>query len=94
MPFRQATATTTPEQVVAFNPKRSTCVIRNASGAVCYISNDQANVVASGWPLAANDFVSFIKAWGDDTAAAIYVQTAALTSDLRIQESFGPVKTE
>jgi len=89
MPFRQETATTTAQQVVAYNAKRSGCVVRNASGATCYISNDAAGVLAGGWPLVAGDFIAFIKRDGDDSAAAIYAQTAALTTDLRIQESFG-----
>jgi len=91
MPFRQETATTTAQQVVAYNSKRSTCVIRNASGATVYISNDVVGIVSAGWPLAPGDFVGFIRKDGDDSAAAIYAQTAAATTDLRIQESFGEV---
>jgi hypothetical protein len=91
MPFRQWTATTTAQQVVAFNAKRSTIVIRNASGATVYISIDSTGVVTAGWPLAPGDFVGFIQRDGDDSAAAIYAQTAAATTDLRIQESYGEV---
>jgi len=91
MPFRQETATTTAAQLVPFNSRRSALTIRNASGAVVYISNDVRLVTAQGWPLAVGDFTSFIKADGDDSAAAVYAQTLAATSDLRIQESFGKV---
>jgi hypothetical protein len=94
MPFRQTTATTTAQQVVAYNSKRTALSIRVASGNPVYISNDITDVTGSGWPLASGDFISFLASDGDDATAAVYAQTAALTGDLRIQESYGGVPKE
>jgi len=94
MPFRKETAGTTAKQIVAYNAERSVLAIRNVSGATVYISNDAGAITTEGWPMAPGDFVSFLKLYGDDTAAAVYAQTVAATTDMRIQESFGRVLTE
>ena len=91
MPFRQVTVSTTPTQIAPYNPKRSTIVIRNVAGAVCYISDSEVAIVTKGFPLNVGEALSLVRRDGDQPEYALWGQTAADTADLRVIEQFGEV---
>lgn len=89
MAFRTVTVGTTLTEILPFNPKRTAYTIKNYVGGTVFVSNDQTNIVAQGFPLAVGDFISMILAWGDEPADQLYAQMSAGSTDLRIEESFG-----
>jgi len=91
MPFRQVTVGTTVTNIVPYNEKRSTIIIRNVSGSTCYIHDSQVDVISKGFPLDVGDVLSLIKKDGDQPEYALYGQTSTGTADLRIIEQYGEV---
>lgn len=90
MAFRQFTATTTVQEMVAFNAHRTAITIKNFSGGTVFIDQDRSSVTGKGFPLAVGDFLTLTLELGDEPAEALYCQMLAATTDLRVEESFGP----
>ena len=90
MAYRQATATTSVAELVPANRMRTAVTVKNFSGSTAFISQDRSNVTGQGFPLAVGDFLTLTLALGDEPYDALYTQTLAATSDLRIEESFAP----
>lgn len=89
MQYRAFTATTTPQQCVPYNPKRVGLIVRSNSAQQVFLSGDPTAVTTQGFFLNQNDALTLQAFMGDDPREPVFCQTAALTTDLRIVESFG-----
>lgn len=78
-------------QIVPYNKQRTGILIRNTGPATAFLSNDQTDLLDTGYPLASGEFVAFLSADGDVPELQLYAVTAAAAADLRIVETFGEV---
>ena len=88
MPTRSHVAITAITQAIFWHPKRKSLVIVNQDADRAFISENPANVSTDGIPLTQNGSLSITKALGGDPTLARWVQTAAGSSRLSIQEDF------
>jgi hypothetical protein len=91
--FRPVSVSSQVTQIVPYNPKRVGLLLRNYSGSEVFLSNDQVDVLNSGYPLAVGEFISFLTADGDVPELALYAVTASGTANLRVVETYGEVKS-
>jgi len=89
MPYGQVIVSTTPTQIVTYNPKRTTLIVRNVSGSDCYISDSQQNITSKGFLLSVGEVISFVKKDGDQPEYPLYAQTTTGTADIRWIEQYG-----
>lgn len=89
--FCQLTVPITAYQIVPYNKKRVGILIKNYSGNLVFISNDQQDPLGQGFPLAVGDYLSFIKTDGDIPELQVYAIASGGTSDVRVVETFGEV---
>lgn len=90
MAFRQVTADTNVQEIVSFQKNRTAVTIKNFSGGTVFISQDKADITSIGFPLAVGDFLTLSLDRGDEPANALYAQMLVGTTDLRLEESYGP----
>jgi hypothetical protein len=87
--FHVVTATTTLAQLIPYNKKRVGILLKVMSGQPCYVSNDQTDVAATGFPLAVGEYLSLMSRDGDVPELALYGLTLLATTNVRIIETFG-----
>ena len=87
--FRVVTVTTDLVQLVPYNKKRVGILLKVMSGQPCYLSNDQTDVAATGFPLSIGEYLSLMSRDGDVPELALYGLTLLATTNLRIIETFG-----
>ncbi|MEM4761498.1 MAG: hypothetical protein QW230_00790 [Thermofilum sp.] len=86
MIFRVVVVGTSPQKIVAFNPRRTSLTIINNSFSTVYISRDPINVKETGYPLYPRDEVLLLQEEGDDPSAELYAQCESTGCELRIHE--------
>lgn len=86
--FYNATITTTTTQIVPYNAKRTTLLIKNQSGQTIFVSTDQTEITTRGYPLAVGEFMAAVKVDGDVPELQMYAATSVGTSDVRIVETY------
>lgn len=78
------------KQILPYNPRRVTLLIRVIEGTGIYISHERGNVDATGMLLLYGDALSFNKAWGDETELELNaMNTTANEAKIAIWESYG-----
>jgi len=87
--FHVVTVTTDLAQLVPYNKQRVGILLKVLSGQPCYLSNDQTDVAATGFPLATGEYLSLMSRDGDVPELALYGLTLLATTNLRIIETFG-----
>lgn len=89
MAMYPVSVSTSSTEIARYNEKRTSLVILNNGLNVVFISQDEANILANGYPLDPGGAVSFTEIDGDEPALRIYGQTSAGTSDVRVTEGYG-----
>ena len=89
MAMRAVIIGTVATQIVGVNKARRSLVFRNNGAATIFISNDQADIVASGFPVLVNQSVVFAARDGDEPWLPVYGQVSAGSENGRVVEQFG-----
>jgi hypothetical protein len=90
--FYQASVGTSVVQIVSYNRGRSGVLVRNYSGATCFVSPDGSDPLTTGYPVAEGEFLALLRTEGDAPELQLYGQCSSGTADLRIVESFGELR--
>lgn len=89
MPTRPVTVTTTAEQIVAYNNKRTAASFTNNGSNTIFVSEDQANLATDGYPIPVGGALDLVRALGDEPQLEWFALVAAGTENLRVLEAFG-----
>lgn len=89
MPFRSVTVTPGTREAAGDNRRRRTLSLANNGGGTCFFSQDPSNVLTAGLPLGVGQVVTLTREDGDEPELPVYVDVAAGSVDLRVQESVG-----
>jgi hypothetical protein len=89
--FRRQEVDTSVIQIVPYNEKRTTLLIRVESGGPCYISNDPTDVQTKGYPLYTGEYISFLKRDGDIPEFELFAVSPGGITVLKIIEGYGEV---
>ena len=89
MPTRPVTVTTSPEVVLPYNNQRTTASLANEGSATVFVSEDETNITANGYPIAAGGALDLIRALGDEPQNTLFIQSSAGGEDVRVLEAFG-----
>ncbi len=88
MAFRQVNVDATVRKLAAFEPKRRTLSLVNLGTARLFVSYDEQNIIAEGFPVDPGVMLSFSEIDGDDARLALFGQTAGTSDDVRVEEGF------
>lgn len=89
MPTRPITVTTSAGRLCDSNQRRTAVSLINNGGTDIFVSDDETNILAAGFPLAAGAAVDVVRALGGKPQDALWGIVAAGTEDMRIWEAFG-----
>lgn len=89
MPMFSRLVDTTVTQLVGYNERRASLVLFNNGVNTVFVSENEADILTQGFPLAPGGSIGFVHLDGDEPELRYYGQTAAGSSDVRIVEGFG-----
>ena len=80
--------TTSETEIVSYSKDRTAISIFNNGTITCYISQDQQNIIAEGYPLEPGASVTYKGSPNTSPQDPVYGQCATLSTDLRVKEVF------
>jgi len=89
MPTFPVTIGTSATPVLPYNNRVTSAAFFNNSTETIYISNDETNIVADGWPIAVGASLSLIRALGDEPHLRWFGQSAGGNDNLRVLVAHG-----
>ena len=89
MPTRPVTVGTTATPVFVHNNRRTAWSLANEDTATIFVSEDETNVLAGGYPILAGGALDNLRALGGEPQNVLFAISAAGSADLRVLESFG-----
>lgn len=96
MPTRPVTVGTGPERILSYNNKRTAASFTNNGSNTIFVSEDEADLLNSGYPIAVGGALDLVRGLGDEPQLGWFAIVAAGTENLRVLEAFGelPVLVE
>lgn len=89
MSFKPVTVTTVVESVVDWNPRRRGIAFFNNGSATVFVSQDETNVAADGFPVAPGVTILFSSDEHDEPEMALFAVADSGSQNCRVQESVG-----
>lgn len=89
MPTRPITVGTGAGQILSYNNKRTTASFTNNGNNTIFVSEDQSDLAANGYPIPVGGALDLVRALGDEPQLEWFALVAAGTENLRVLEAFG-----
>lgn len=91
MPTRPVTVGTGATPILSYNNKRTTASFTNNGSNTIFVSEDQRDIAANGYPILVGGALDLIRALGDEPQIEWFGLVAAGTENLRVLEAFGEI---
>lgn len=89
MPMYARTVDTNITELAPYNERRKSLVIFNNGAGRIFVSQDEANILTTGFPLDVGGSLGFVAIEGDEPALRWFAQASAGSHDVRVVEGYG-----
>ena len=89
MPTSPITVGTTATRILSYNNKRTSASFTNNGSTTIFVSEDQNDLAANGYPIAVGGALDLIRAFGDEPQLEWFGLVASGSENLRVLEAFG-----
>ena len=91
MPTRPITVGTTATRILSYNNQRTTASFTNNGSNTIFVSEDQSDLAANGYPIPVGGALDLVRALGDEPQLEWFALVSAATENLRVLEGFGEI---
>ncbi len=89
MPSRPVTVSTGATELLSYNNSRTAASFNNNGTVTIFVGNDEGNLLAEGFPIAAGNGLDQIRALGGEPHLQWFGIVAVTDFNVRVLESFG-----